>query len=116
MSLIEKAVALFWLNTKMQDDKRIATLTAPDGITEVNGIEYLSDGIKVGILDIYLDTDVLFGEDIFKAGMAFTNYNLPFEAIFEKSEDEIYSDLKSEISAVKFLNHMQNFVDSRKAI
>ena len=79
-------------------------------------IEYLSDGIKVGIIDIYLDTDVLFDEDVFKAGTAFTNYNLPFEAIFEKSEDEIYSDLKSEISAVKFLNHMQNFVDSRKAI
>ena len=34
-------------------------------------IEYLSEGIKVGIIDIYLDADVLFGEDIFKAGMAF---------------------------------------------
>lgn len=53
MSLIEKAVALFWLNTKMQDDKRIATLTAPDGITEVNGIEYLSDGHIHHQLDVY---------------------------------------------------------------
>ena len=53
MSLIEKAVALFWLNTKNQDDKRIATLTPPDGVTEVNGIEYLADGHRYHQLDVY---------------------------------------------------------------
>ena len=53
MSLIDKAIALFWLNTKIQDDKRIATLTPPEGITEVNGIEYMSDGHKHHQLDVY---------------------------------------------------------------
>ena len=53
MSLIDKAIALFWLNTKTQDDKRIATLTPPEGITEVNGIEYMSDGHKHHRLDVY---------------------------------------------------------------
>lgn len=53
MSLIEKAVALFWLNTKAQDDKRIATLTPPEGVAEVNGIEYLSDGHRYHQLDVY---------------------------------------------------------------
>ena len=53
MSFIEKAVALFWLNTKIQDDKRIATLTPPDGITEVNGIEYVNDGHRYHQLDVY---------------------------------------------------------------
>ena len=57
MSLIEKAVALFWLNTKIQDDKRIATLTPPDGVTEVNGIEYMSDGHKYHQLDVYYPED-----------------------------------------------------------
>lgn len=53
MSFIEKAVALFWLNTKIQDDKRIATLTPPDGVTEVTDIEYLADGHKHHQLDVY---------------------------------------------------------------
>ena len=53
MSFIEKAVALFWLNTKIQDDKRIATLTPPEGVAEVNGIEYMSDGHKYHQLDVY---------------------------------------------------------------
>ena len=53
MSLIEKVVALFWLNTKRQDDKRIATLTVPEGITEVNSIEYMSDGHRYHQLDVY---------------------------------------------------------------
>lgn len=53
MSLIDKAIGLFWLNTKIQDDKRIATLTPPEGVTEVNGIEYIADGHKHHQLDVY---------------------------------------------------------------
>ena len=39
-------------------------------------IEYLSDGIKVGIIDIYLDTDVLFDEDVFKGGAIFDSFGV----------------------------------------
>ncbi len=53
MSIIEKGIGLFWLNTKIQDDKRIATLSVPDGITEVTDLEYLTDGHKYHKLDVY---------------------------------------------------------------
>lgn len=79
-------------------------------------VEYRSDGIKVEILDIYLDADIIFGEDTYRSGIVFSNPEFPFEAILGKKEDEIYSDLKDEISAEKFLSHMKKFVDSRKAI
>ena len=53
MKFIEKGVGLFWLNTKKQDDKRIATLTPPDGVTEVTDIYYLPDSHSYHQLDVY---------------------------------------------------------------
>ncbi len=53
MSFIEKGIALFWLNTKIQDDKRIATLSIPDGITEITDLEYLEGGHRYHKLDVY---------------------------------------------------------------
>lgn len=53
MSFIEKGVALFWQNTKRQDDKRIATLSIPEGVTEVNNLPYLDDGHSFHLLDTY---------------------------------------------------------------
>ena len=53
MSFIDKAIGLFWLNTKHQDDKRIATLSIPEGVTEINNLEYLDDGHSYHKLDVY---------------------------------------------------------------
>ena len=53
MSLIDKGIALFWLNTKRMDDERIATLSVPDGVTEVNNLPYLEDGHSYHLLDAY---------------------------------------------------------------
>ncbi len=53
MKVIDKALQLFWLNTKKADDKRIATLTIPEGIFESNDHAYLSDGHIHHKLDVY---------------------------------------------------------------
>ena len=51
--MLNKILAAFWQNTKKQDDKRIATLTPPEGIYESNNHEYLSDGHIYHKLDVY---------------------------------------------------------------
>lgn len=51
--LIDKILAAFWKNTERMDNKRIATLTPPTGITEVNNIAYLDDGHVHHQLDVY---------------------------------------------------------------
>ena len=53
MSAIDKALGLFWLNTKRMDDNRIATLSIPEGVTESNNHEYLPDGHIHHKLDVY---------------------------------------------------------------
>lgn len=51
--LMDKILAAFWQNTKRMDDKRIATLTPPSGVTEINDIAYLDDGHVHHQLDVY---------------------------------------------------------------
>ena len=51
--LMDKIFAAFWQNTKRMDDKRIATLTPPSGVTEINDIAYLDDGHVHHQLDVY---------------------------------------------------------------
>lgn len=53
MKIVDKALGLFWLNTKRMDDKRIATLKTPEGVFESNNHEYLPDGHKYHKLDVY---------------------------------------------------------------
>ena len=51
--LMDKIFAAFWQNTKRMDDKRIATLTFPDDLTQINDIPYLDDGHVHHQLDVY---------------------------------------------------------------
>ncbi len=51
--MINKILAAFWANTKRMDDKRIATLTMPEGVFESNNHEYMADGHKYHQLDVY---------------------------------------------------------------
>ncbi len=51
--LTDKIFAAFWQNTKRMDDKRIAALTPPSGLTEINDIPYLDDGHVYHQLDVY---------------------------------------------------------------
>ena len=51
--MLNKILEKFWRNTKRQDDKRIATLTPPEGVFESNDHEYLADGHVYHKLDVY---------------------------------------------------------------
>ncbi len=51
--LLDKVLAAFWQNTKRMDDKRIATLSVPDGIKEHTDLAYLPTGNKMHLLDVY---------------------------------------------------------------
>ncbi len=51
--MINKLLGAFWANTKRMDDKRIKTLTMPDGIFESNDHAYLPDGHVYHKLDVY---------------------------------------------------------------
>lgn len=51
--MLNKILKLFWANTKRQDDKRIATLTMPEGVYESNNHQYIDDGNKYHQLDVY---------------------------------------------------------------
>ncbi len=51
--MLNKILAAFWQNTKKQDDKRIATLSVPEGVFESNDHEYLADGHIYHKLDVY---------------------------------------------------------------
>ena len=50
---LDKVLGLFWQNTKRMDDKRIATLSLPEGVFESNNHEYLPDGHVYHKLDVY---------------------------------------------------------------
>ena len=51
--MLNTILKLFWANTKKQDDKRIATLTIPEGVYESNDHQYIDDGNKYHQLDVY---------------------------------------------------------------
>lgn len=51
--MLNTILKLFWANTKRQDDKRIATLTMPEGVYESNDHQYIDDGNKFHQLDVY---------------------------------------------------------------
>ncbi len=51
--LADKIFQLFWANTKRMDDKRIATLSWPEGITQVRDLAYTSSGHPYHLLDVY---------------------------------------------------------------
>ncbi len=51
--ITDKIFQLFWANTKRMDDKRIATLNWPEGVTEVNGLAYTDSGHPHHLLDVY---------------------------------------------------------------
>lgn len=48
----------FWQNTKKSDDKRIATLTEPEGIKRICNLAYIDDGDKYHMLDVYYPENV----------------------------------------------------------
>lgn len=51
--MLNKILSAFWANTKKQDDKRIKTLTMPEGVCECNNFEYLKTNHKYHKLDVY---------------------------------------------------------------
>lgn len=51
--MLNKLLLAFWANTKKQDDKRIKTLTLPEGVEESVNHKYLSDGHIYHQLDVY---------------------------------------------------------------
>ena len=51
--MLNTILKLFWANTKRMDDKRIATLTMPEGVYESNDHQYIDDGNKYHQLDVY---------------------------------------------------------------
>lgn len=54
MKMLTDTFGWFWNNvTKPQDDKRIATLSLPEGIKEVNNIPYTDSGSEYHLLDVY---------------------------------------------------------------
>lgn len=53
MELFARAVKKFWKNTEIEDNKRLATQSKPEGITEINDIPYIDDGNKYHLLDLY---------------------------------------------------------------
>ncbi|MGN1349118.1 MAG: alpha/beta hydrolase [Acutalibacteraceae bacterium] len=54
MNIVIPLMELFWSKVvKKQDDARIATLSEPDGLTQVCDIPYINDGDKMHLLDIY---------------------------------------------------------------
>ena len=58
MSSLINLFGWFWDNvTKPEDEKRIATLSLPDGIKEVNNIAYTDSGSEYHRLDVYYPED-----------------------------------------------------------
>lgn len=51
--ILDKIFALNWANTKKMDDKRIATLSWPEGVAESDNHFYCDDGHKYHSLDVY---------------------------------------------------------------
>ncbi len=46
-------VKKFWHQTEIEDQKRLATQSKPDGIVEINDIPYIDDGNKYHLMDLY---------------------------------------------------------------
>ena len=51
--MLDTIFKLFWANTKRMDDKRIATLTMPEGVAESNDHQYIDDGNVYHQIDVY---------------------------------------------------------------
>ena len=51
--MLDTIFKLFWANTKRMDDKRIETLTMPEGIYESNDHQYMDDGNVYHQIDVY---------------------------------------------------------------
>lgn len=59
MNVVISLMDLFWNKiVKKKDDARIATLREPDGVKQVCSLEYLPDGDKMHLLDVYYPEDV----------------------------------------------------------
>lgn len=48
-----RIVKKFWANTEKEDNKRLATQSKPDGVSEICDIPYIDDGNKYHLLDLY---------------------------------------------------------------
>ena len=58
MSILLNIFGQFWDKvTKPEDEKRIATLSLPDGIKEINNIPYTDSGSEYHLLDVYYPED-----------------------------------------------------------
>lgn len=58
MSALINVFDLFWNKfVKADDDKRIATLSLPDGIKEINNISYTDSGSEYHLFDVYYPED-----------------------------------------------------------
>ncbi|MBR5496394.1 MAG: alpha/beta hydrolase [Clostridia bacterium] len=53
MDILMKMFTKLWENTEKADNARLATQTAPEGITEINNIAYIDDGNRYHLLDLY---------------------------------------------------------------
>lgn len=51
--MLDTILKLFWANTKRMDDKRIKTLTMPEGVAESNSHQYIDDGNVYHQIDVY---------------------------------------------------------------
>ena len=52
MKIRDRILTAFWGNTKRQDDKRIATLSWPEGIEESRDNPYINDGNPMHLIDV----------------------------------------------------------------
>ena len=52
MKVLDRILTAFWGNTKRQDDKRIATLSWPEGIEESRDNPYIDDGNPMHLIDV----------------------------------------------------------------
>ena len=48
-----RIVKKFWEKTEIEDNKRLATQSKPEGVTEICDIAYIDDGNKYHLLDLY---------------------------------------------------------------
>ena len=51
--MIDTILKYFWKNTEIMDNKRIATLTMPEGVAESNDHQYIDDGNVYHQIDVY---------------------------------------------------------------
>lgn len=51
--MLDTILKLFWKNTERMDNKRIKTLTMPEGVAESNSHQYINDGNVYHQIDVY---------------------------------------------------------------